>query len=153
MEQESQQSYRPPVKRTVIFVKKDIQLRYMAMMLGCVLLGVAIMSYEIISYLNLMFEEYPSAMQPFREHLLPMVFDIGVKVFIYLIIIVIMSSIISHRIAGPIYRFEQTCKDVAKGDFTKRVHLREKDSLVDLQDDFNAMMDTVEKAVNKTKEG
>ena len=50
--------------------------------------------------------------------------------------------------AGPVYRFEQTCKAIAKGDFSQRVHLRKGDQLTELQDAFNKMMDTVEDRLN-----
>ena len=50
--------------------------------------------------------------------------------------------------AGPVYRFEQTCKAIAQGDFTQRVHLRKGDRLQDLQTEFNKMMDVVENRIN-----
>ena len=53
--------------------------------------------------------------------------------------------------AGPVYRFEQTCKAIAKGDFSQRVHLRKGDQLTDLQDEFNNMMDRVEEEIKKSK--
>ena len=51
--------------------------------------------------------------------------------------------------AGPVYRFEQTCKAIAKGDFSQRVHLRQDDQLMELQDEFNKMMDRVEEELKK----
>ena len=53
--------------------------------------------------------------------------------------------------AGPVYRFEQTCKAIAKGDFSQRVRLRKGDQLTELQDEFNKMMDKVEEEVSKKK--
>ena len=74
------------------------------------------------------------------------------KIAIYILLVVIISAIVSHKMAGPVYRFEQTCREIAKGDFSQRVHLRKGDQLTELQDAFNAMMDTVEKQVNHTKD-
>ena len=54
--------------------------------------------------------------------------------------------------AGPVYRFEQTCKAIAKGDFSQRVHLRKGDQLIELQDEFNKMMDRVEAEIHKNKQ-
>ena len=54
--------------------------------------------------------------------------------------------------AGPVYRIEQTCKDIAKGDFSQRVRLRQGDQFTELQDEFNKMMDRVEAEINKNKQ-
>ena len=65
----------------------------------------------------------------------------------------LISAILSHKMAGPVYRFEQTCKAIAKGDFSQRVHLRKGDQLMELQDEFNKMMDRVEAEINQNKKG
>ena len=59
----------------------------------------------------------------------------------------VISAFLSHKMAGPVYRFEQVCKAIAKGDFSQRVHLRRGDQFTELQDDFNAMMDKVEEEI------
>ena len=50
-----------------------------------------------------------------------------------------------HRVAGPVYRFKQTAKDIAAERPVRYVQLREGDELLELQDDFNAMLDTLVK--------
>lgn len=45
-----------------------------------------------------------------------------------------------HRIAGPIYRFRMTVKDVAAERPVRLIKLREGDELLGLRDDFNAML-------------
>ena len=76
---------------------------------------------------------------------------ITVKILIYIVLVVLVSAVLSNKMAGPIYRFEQTCKAVAKGDFSQRVHLRQGDQLTELQDEFNKMMDRVETEINSKK--
>ena len=71
------------------------------------------------------------------------------KISIYVLLVIIISAIVSHRMAGPVYRFEQTCKQIAKGDFSQRVHLRKGDQLTELQQEFNTMMDEIEKRLNE----
>ena len=73
------------------------------------------------------------------------------KIIIYVVFVILISAILSHRMAGPVYRFEQTCKAIAKGDFSQRIHLRKGDQFVELQDEFNKMMDRVEEEINKNK--
>lgn len=47
----------------------------------------------------------------------------------------------SHRFAGPIVRFRQIARDLAAGKPVRRVKLRNGDELLELQTDFNAMLD------------
>ena len=131
-------------KRHVIFIKKNLQLRYMLLMIACVLCGLAIMSFELCVTLNELFDTYPVLVQPIYDQFLPIASSFFYKTAIYLILVVIISAILSHKMAGPVYRFEQTCKAIAKGDFSQRVHLRKGDQLVELQDEFNKMMDVIE---------
>jgi hypothetical protein len=46
-----------------------------------------------------------------------------------------------HRVAGPIIRFRQVARDIALGKPVRRVKLRDGDELLEMQDDFNAMLD------------
>jgi hypothetical protein len=51
----------------------------------------------------------------------------------------------SHRIVGPIYRFQQTIKALAEGKPVRQVKLRQGDYLMDFQNDFNAMLSTLQR--------
>ena len=48
-----------------------------------------------------------------------------------------------HRIAGPIVRIKKATRDIAEGRPLRHVRLREGDELMELQDDFNDMLDTL----------
>ena len=139
-------------QRRTIFIKKNLQIRYMVLMVACVLCGLAIMGLELTATLNDLFDAYPVLVQPLYDEFIPIVSSFFYKIAIYILLVVIISAIVSHKMAGPVYRFEQTCREIAKGDFSQRVHLRKGDQLTELQDAFNAMMDTVEKRVNHTKD-
>ena len=131
-------------QRRTIFIKKNLQLRYMFLMVTCVLCGLAIMGLELTATLNDLFDTYPTLVQPIYDEFVPIVSDFFYKIAIYVLLVVIISAIVSHKMAGPVYRFEQTCKEIAKGDFSQRVHLRKGDQFTELQNEFNHMMDVVE---------
>lgn len=141
----------PQFKRRTIFIKKKLQLRYMALILLSVLSGLLIIAYELTFTLNEVFDRYPVLLQPLYDHFPSLAYSFIYKLLIYLIFVVLISAVLSHKMAGPVYRFEQTCKDIAKGDFSKRVHLRKGDQLTELQDEFNKMMDRVEEEIKKNK--
>lgn len=140
---------KPQFKRRTIFVKKSLQLRYMALIILSVLAGLLIMALELTFTLNEIFDQYPVLLQPLYDHFPSIAYGFIYKIAIYVVFVVLISAILSHKMAGPVYRFEQTCKAVAKGDFSQRVHLRKGDQLMDLQDDFNKMMDRVEQEIHK----
>ena len=137
-----------PFQRRTIFIKKNLQLRYMVLMVTCVLCGLAIMTLELMATLNDLFDAYPVLMQPIYDEFVPIISDFFYKIAIYVLLVIVISAIVSHKMAGPVYRFEQTCKAIAKGDFSQRVHLRKGDRLQELQTEFNKMMDVVENRIN-----
>jgi nitrogen fixation/metabolism regulation signal transduction histidine kinase len=56
----------------------------------------------------------------------------GIGVFIVIIETVLLTIYFSHRVAGPVYRFEKTFKAVIEGDYTESIHLRRGDELQNL---------------------
>jgi len=66
-----------------------------------------------------------------------------------MVIVLIVAAVVSHRMAGPVYKFEKSCAAVASGDLTHRVWLRKGDQLSDLQEQFNAMVGAVNEAVKQ----
>ncbi|MBR2392451.1 MAG: HAMP domain-containing protein [Elusimicrobiaceae bacterium] len=146
------QNQRPQFKRRTIFIKKTLQLRYMMMIVLSVLCGLAIMTFELTATLNDLFDNYPVLVQPIYDQFIPIAASFFYKIAIYLLFVILISAILSHKMAGPVYRFEQTCKEIAKGDFSQRVRLRQGDQLTELQAEFNKMMDRVEAEINKNKQ-
>lgn len=54
--------------------------------------------------------------------------------------VIILTLLMSHRIAGPMWRMEQSAKSVGSGDLTLNVKLREKDEMKPLADKMNSMV-------------
>jgi methyl-accepting chemotaxis protein len=55
----------------------------------------------------------------------------------------IVFILLSHRIAGPLYRFEKILENLNDGDLTTTVHLRGTDQLVDFEKKLNAFIHTL----------
>lgn len=77
------------------------------------------------------------------------------RLWVALIISLFLSTVISiyvtHRIAGPIYRFEQTIKRLLLGDISVKIKLRENDRLVYLSNLINQMTDNMSAAIGDVK--
>jgi len=60
--------------------------------------------------------------------------------FPVIFVIVASSIVFSHRIAGPIYRFEQTLDKLIKGEHTEYIQLRKGDELSTLATKLNELI-------------
>ena len=74
-----------------------------------------------------------------------------VRIVLYLAIIFVVALFISHRLAGPIFRFERSAQEVGSGNLTHRVSLRTGDDLLELQEEFNAMVSSLQSLVQKDR--
>lgn len=58
----------------------------------------------------------------------------------------------SHKIAGPLYRFEKSIDEMASGDLTSRFNLRSGDQLEELASRINSLSKRLDAAVSDIKE-
>ena len=59
--------------------------------------------------------------------------------------------LLSHRIAGPLYRFEKVLGQLSDGDLTTRVRLRNTDQLRELQDSLNLFIENLARRLGAVK--
>ncbi len=135
-------------QRKTILIKKHLQYRYMALIFASVLLAFIVVGLDILWTVSKVVNEHPM-MQPLLEELSAMMPLFGIKVVMYMIMVLIVSAVVSHRMAGPIFKFEKSCATVAEGDLTHRVYLRKGDQLTELQDQFNNMAGAVNEVVKE----
>ncbi len=80
-------------------------------------------------------------------------FPVLIQTFIVSTIIVSLATIVvtlflSHRIAGPAYRFKKILSSLGEGDFSLNCRIRHNDSLQDMASAFNGMLAGVRKGFN-----
>ncbi len=63
----------------------------------------------------------------------------------------LMFIFYSHRIAGPLFRFQRSMREVTLGDLTGRIHLRQKDQLGDLGESINVMAQSMDQRISSLK--
>jgi methyl-accepting chemotaxis protein len=142
---------KPAFQRKTILIKKGLQYRYMALITISVLVAFLIVGLDLIWTLSKFVNERPM-MQPMLEEMASMGPLFLIKVVMYMIIVLIMSAVVSHRMAGPIFKFEKSCATLAEGDLTYRVWLRKGDHLEDLQEQFNNMAAALQHSVKEGKD-
>lgn len=129
-------------QRKTIIVKKNLQYRYMMLIFFSVLVAFIIVGLDIIWTISKVVQEHPM-MQPLLEEIFSMAPLFLIKIGMYLLIVIIVSAVISHKMAGPVYKFEKSCQIIANGDLTHRVFLRKGDHLTELQNSFNNMIEKI----------
>ncbi len=70
---------------------------------------------------------------------------------ILLVIACFIGIVVSHKIAGPVYRLQKAARDVSRGDLTTSVNLRRDDELKNLSDAFNSVIENMQRLVVKDK--
>jgi len=65
----------------------------------------------------------------------------------------VIFLLLSHRIAGPLYRFEKTLKEAEGGDLTARIDLRKTDELTKLKESINSAFGSMDSRFGRIKKG
>lgn len=135
-------------QRRTVLVKRQLQLKYIGMVFLSVLCAAFIIGGDIYyTMYHLIVTEAPSLAST-ASQFSPIIM---VKLFLYLALMLLISVFVSHRFAGPIFRFEKSAQIVAKGDLTHRVSLRTGDELMELQDEFNDMIAGLQALIQKDR--
>lgn len=131
-------------KRTAILVEKSLQLKFMGFVLFLFLISGFAVWWEAYhsmgNFIALGFgdDQVKTIVAQFNKVLL-------IKMGVELVLIVFISMMFSHYIAGPLYRLQETMRMVRDGDFSVRVKFRKLDELKKLGETFNEMMDSLQK--------
>lgn len=135
-------------QRKTVLVKRSLQLKYIGMVFLSVLVASMIVGGDVYySLMRVMLTECPSVTDRIAQFNTVLL----VKVALYLALMLLISLYVSHRFAGPIYRFEKSCQSLSGGDLTHRVSLRTGDELMELQEEFNDMAAALQALVQKDR--
>jgi methyl-accepting chemotaxis protein len=138
----------PRIKRRILVIKKSLQAKLVLLVVGSAFLAFCLMSWHFFGIFG------REAARPLMDPGLYELYRKSVqllfaKMTLYLMVLGIVSLYLSHKWAGPVYRFERSARVVGEGDLTHRVHLRRGDELMELQDEFNAMVQSLQDKVSK----
>ena len=76
----------------------------------------------------------------------------GAGIFIVIIQIALLTIFYSHRIAGPLYRFEMVCHNIIEGKYTDIISLRKGDEMKNLARLLNDAIEKTRKRFGDLKE-
>jgi methyl-accepting chemotaxis protein len=136
---------RHPHRRKHYFVKKDFQFKFILKFCLLILIG-AILSTGLLflfsqGTLTSSFQQSRLLIENTALVILPAVIYTNlITLGLITLATIVVTLFISHKLAGPMFRFEKELKEIGKGDLTKRLEVRKKDPITGMADSLNEMI-------------
>ena len=133
-----------PNRRKQYFIKKDFQFRFIIKFCLLILIGVVI-STGLLLVLSLdtltsSFNQSRLVIKNTALAILPAtIFTNLITLGLITLATIVVMVFISHKIAGPLFRFEKELGEIGEGDLTKDIILRKNDQITDIADSLNKM--------------
>lgn len=121
-------------------VNRRLQIKYAVMIGGVLALVLVLMEAHTFLILRSAEAEFanPALIEPLKSLQMWML----ASGLIYMVVIPILSIFISHKIAGPLYRFEKTLREALESNGPLRpIHLRDGDELQGLAELINKLFE------------
>ena len=136
------QQGRPAFKRRQYYIKKDFQFKFIMKFCLLVLAGVIISTVVVFLFthgtLTSSFQHGRLVIKNTSLAILPAVMYTNIVTLgLISLASVGITLVISHKIAGPLFRIEEDLKIIEQGNLTKKISFRKKDQLAALADSIN----------------
>lgn len=133
----------PQYKRRNYFINKEFQGRYIFnyFLLATIgsLLFMGVFSFFSSNTLSIAYDNYHLQLGITPEILFKKILSTQ---WLFIVLggglVVIITLFMTHRVAGPFYRFEKTLDEMIEGDISNKIILRQKDEGKDLAQKINA---------------
>lgn len=137
----------PRIKRRIVLIKRGMQMKFVLLVSVFVFIAVTAIGLDFYFHFGREVQNFmdPSLYELFRSDS----YIFLLKLALYMVGVVIFAVLASHKLAGPIYRFERSARAVASGDLTHRVRLRVGDELEEFRDEFNGMIESLQRLVSQ----
>jgi methyl-accepting chemotaxis protein len=135
----------PKLKRTRILLD---EFQYRLLAFNLLYFFIILMVTATLVFLPLMVKLESSQLSPAEQQevagvILSLHATFWPAIMVVFALLAVHSVLVSHRIAGALYRFRVVLRAVAAGDLTVRATLRKNDYLVKEASEINAMLDVV----------
>jgi nitrogen fixation/metabolism regulation signal transduction histidine kinase len=124
------------INTTTRIIKRDIESKIALELQDQTVPSVA--QYEsVVNNITKYIRSFSSNKEFKRDLLNSLLWVFGIGVFLVIIQLVMLTIFYSHKVAGPVYRFERVCNDMIKGQYTDEIRLRKGDEMQHLAGLFN----------------
>lgn len=131
-------------KRRNYFIKKEFQSKFILKFFFILLCGIILSTGLVFLFsqetLTSSFNNSRLVISSTAEAIMPTLLITNLITLAIITIAAIgVTLFVSHRIAGPMFRFEKDIKRIASGDLSVRINLRHKDQFSEMAGAFNEM--------------
>jgi len=143
---------RPALRRRRFYVH-GIQRKYIFLSL----VPLIISSFLIIVFLFVPLDVLlyssasPAAREAIVQDLRALGFRIWPAIFLAMLVSTFLSVFVTHRFAGPLYRFHQVVDQIAAGDLSTGFKLRKGDDLVELETALNRAIESLAETIQEAQ--
>ncbi len=146
----------PFFRRRRIYINKDFQTRFVIILLSVVVFGsvisIGLTLFNTQGTLTSSFIDSKLVIQNTPLAILPsVIYTTLVTTFLVGVLVTIVTLLISHKIAGPMYRFEKDIERIAGGDLKNRIRIRKGDQFQELVITLNKMIDQLNREISSIK--
>jgi methyl-accepting chemotaxis protein len=144
----------PWFRRKHYFIKRGFQINFSIRFLLLIVVEAVLIAglfwYLSLNTLTTGYDGSQLRITSTSDYFLPsLIVSNVVIVLIVGVIGIIGLLLISHRIAGPLYRFEKGVNEVSKGDLSYRFRTRKGDQLIELSESLNSLIAGMEARVEE----
>ncbi len=138
----------PSYQRKTHLIKKEFQIKFIVkfcmIVLSGVILSTALLFFFSQDTLTSSFDHSKLVIRKTGSAILPAVIYTNlITLGVVSIITIFVTLYISHKIAGPMFRFEKEIKTIAQGDLCKKIVLRKQDQVKEMADSLNQMVNSL----------
>ena len=130
--------------RKQYLLKKGFQLRFMIVIIISMVLIALVTSLSIYSALmHTLVNQFHGENLALIKHAIT--YKLFMRSVLLIFAIAIISIFISHRMAGPVYKFENTIRALAQGKEVEEIRLRKRDEFYDLAMAINYLIKSMKR--------
>ncbi len=140
--------------RRQYLVQKSLQFKYMLLVLFAIIVVSGMIVWTVYFTHWVLITEHLAGIE--AKTMLTEIFQkinmmLLLEIPVALIIAAFASILVSHKVAGPVYRLERVAKEVAKGNLVHHLQLRKHDELKNLASAFNSVIENMQLLVVKDR--
>ena len=134
------------VKRRQYYIKKDFQARFIVkfviILVAGGILSVGLTFLNTQDTLTAVYANSKLTIQNTSLAIMPsVVFTMLITTLVLGLVVVAVTLLVSHKIAGPMFRFEKDIQRIASGDLQSRIQIRKGDQFQELAVCLNQMVE------------
>jgi len=132
-------------RRHKYFIRHSVQGKYLRLLVVGMIAPTLLVTFFLLYLMTTLMANQMGIPENIHANLVPVMKQIGLILIIVLPVVICLlfgwGVVLSHRMAGPIFRLQKDLKDVAEGDYERRIIFRKRDDLDELAERVNKVLD------------